>query len=194
MMKFAMPVSPYPTFPRYPLLNPLPQAGEEANEKGTFQSLREKGQTKKAIFTLTMRIVLDTNTLISGVISPSGSPRQLLNAARTQRFELCSSAVLMAELLDVLSREKFAARLVQAGLTPLNIVSELRRLAYISAPENVPRVIAADPDDDHVLACAVAAQADLIVSGDRHLHSLGGNYQGIRIVSAAEAAGMIARP
>ena len=53
MMKFAMPVSPYPTFPRYPLLNPLPQAGEEANEKDTFQSLRDKGQTKKAIFTLT---------------------------------------------------------------------------------------------------------------------------------------------
>jgi len=47
MMKLAMPVSPYPTFPRYPLLNPLPQAGEEANEKGTFQSLREKGQTNR---------------------------------------------------------------------------------------------------------------------------------------------------
>ena len=82
MMKLAIPVSPCPTFPRYPLLNPLPQAGEEANEKGTFQSLREKGQTKKAIFTLTMRIVLDTNTLISGVISPSGSPRQLLKCRR----------------------------------------------------------------------------------------------------------------
>ena len=47
MMKLVMPVSPYPTFPRYPLLNPLPQAGEEANEKGTFQSLREKGQTNR---------------------------------------------------------------------------------------------------------------------------------------------------
>ena len=47
MMKLALPVSPCPTFPRYPLLNPLPQAGEEANEKGTFQSLREKGQTNR---------------------------------------------------------------------------------------------------------------------------------------------------
>jgi len=54
MMKLVMPVSPYPTFPRYPLLNPLPQAGEEANEKGTVQSLREKGQTNRyASFTLT---------------------------------------------------------------------------------------------------------------------------------------------
>lgn len=106
-------------------------------------------------------------------------------------FELCSSAVLMTELLDVLSREKFATRLSQAGLTPLGIVRELRRLAHMSAPENVPLVILNDPDDDHVLACAMAAQADLIVSGDKHLHSLGGQYQGIRIVSAAAAVQII---
>jgi len=93
----------------------------------------------------------------------------------------------MAELLDVLSRDKFTMRLTQAGLTPLDIVRELRRLAYMCAPLIVPHVIANDPDDDHVLACAVAAQADLIVSGDKHLHSLGGQYQGIRIVSAAVA-------
>lgn len=99
----------------------------------------------------------------------------------------------MAELLDVLSREKFSARLAQAGLMPLSIVRELRRLAYMSAPINVPCVIVDDPDDDHVLACAVTAQADLIVSGDKHLHSLGGQYQGIRIVSAAVAIQMIAR-
>ena len=134
-----------------------------------------------------MRIVLDTNTLVSGVISAGGPPRRLLDGARTQTFEMCSSTVLLAELLDVLTREKFAARLTQAGLTPLNIVSELRRMAYMVAPENVPRVIESDPDDDHVIACAVAAQADLIVSGDKHLHSLGGQYKDIRIVSAIEA-------
>lgn len=97
----------------------------------------------------------------------------------------------MAELLDVLSRAKFATRLSQAGLVPLDIVRELRRLAYISVPTSVPRIIIDDPDDDHVLACAVAAQADLIVSGDKHLHSLGGQYQGIRIVSAAVALQLI---
>ena len=98
---------------------------------------------------------------------------------------------MMAELLDVLSREKFATRLEQAGLTPLDLVRDLRRLAYMSSPTNVPRIIVDDPDDDHVLACALAAQADLIVSGDKHLHSLGGQYQGIRIVNAAEAVQII---
>lgn len=131
--------------------------------------------------------MLDTNTLVSGVISSGGPPRRLLNAARIQAFEMCSSTVLLAELLDVLSREKFAARLAQADLTPLNIIGELRRMANIVAPDNVPRVIENDPDDDHVIACAVAAQADLIVSGDKHFLGLGGQYKGIRIVSPAEA-------
>jgi len=134
-----------------------------------------------------VRLVLDTNTLVSGVISPAGPPRRLLDGARTQVFELCSSATLLAELLDVLSREKFITRLEQAGLTPQNIVAELRRFATMVAPQEVPRVIEHDPDDDHVLACAFAGRADLIVSGDKHLHRLGGQYEGIPIVTAADA-------
>jgi putative PIN family toxin of toxin-antitoxin system len=131
--------------------------------------------------------VLDTNTLVSGIISPGGPPRILLDGARTQTFELCSSATLLAELLDVLAREKFSTRLAQAGLAPQGIVADLRRLAYMATPQEVPRVIEQDADDDHVIACAVAGQAGLIVSGDKHLHSLGGQYQGIPIVTAAEA-------
>ncbi len=134
-----------------------------------------------------MRVVLDTNTLVSGVISANGPPRRLLDGARTQAFELCSSATLLAELLDVLARGKFALRLSQAGSTPQDIVNELRRLAHMAAPTTVPRVIKDDPDDDHVLACALSGRADLIVSGDKHLHGLGDEYQGIRIVTPAEA-------
>ncbi len=115
----------------------------------------------------------------------------MLDGARTQAFEWYSSAILLAELLDVLGRDKFSRRLEVAGLTPQGIVADMWRLASLVAPADVPRVIAADPDDDHVLACAVAAQAELIVSGDRHLLDLGGNYQGIRIVSPAEAVNIL---
>jgi predicted nucleic acid-binding protein len=96
--------------------------------------------------------------------------------------------VLLAEALDVLSRSKFASRLAQAGLTPAGIVSELRRLAVVvPTPAHPPRMVALDPDDDHVIATAVAGAADLIASGDkRHLLPLGA-CAGIPIVSAKDA-------
>lgn len=77
-----------------------------------------------------MRFVLDTNLLVSGVIA-TGLPRRLVDAAKAGEFELCTSEVLLAELLEVLSRSKFANRLSQAGLTPQDIVDDLRRLAVV---------------------------------------------------------------
>ena len=59
-------------------------------------------------------------------------------------------------------------------------------------PQTVPRVVPTDPDDDHVIACALAANAELIVSGDSGLLALK-EYQGIPIVSPAEATRMITR-
>lgn len=133
-----------------------------------------------------MRAVLDTNALISGILFSSGAPRRLLDGLRAQAFESFSSATLLAELLDVLHRDKFIDRLTAAGLTPQSIVADLRRLVTLIEPANVPSVIAADSDDDLVLACALAAGATLIVSGDRHLLDLE-TYQNIRIVTPAEA-------
>lgn len=133
-----------------------------------------------------MRIVLDTNLLVSGVIS-AGLPRQLVDAAKAGVVELCTSETLLAELLDVLSRSKFAARLVQAGLTPASIVDDLRRLAVVVSPTNVPRVVPTDPDDDHVLAAALAGRADLIASGDKRDLLPLGSYEGIAIITAREA-------
>ena len=111
----------------------------------------------------------------------------MLDAAKADVFDLCTSEVLLAELLEVLSRQKFASRLVQAGLTPAEIVDDLRRLAVVVSPTSVPRVIADDAEDDHVLAAALAGSADLIASGDkRHVLPMG-RYEGIPIVTAREA-------
>ena len=125
-----------------------------------------------------MRFVLDTNLLVSGVIA-AGLPRRLVDGAKAAEFELCTSEVLLAELLDVLSRDKFAARLAQAGLTPQGIVDDLRRLAVVVSPVDTPAVVLTDLDDDHVIAAAVAGQADLIASGDKPIlqEDLGGNRQ-----------------
>jgi putative PIN family toxin of toxin-antitoxin system len=129
--------------------------------------------------------------LISGVIG-QGPPRQLLDAAKAQTFHFYTSETLLAELLDVLSRDKFSARLEQAGLTAQGLVDDLRRIATLVAPPTVPRIVPADPDDDHVLACALAATAELIVSGDRHLLTLG-SFEGIPIVKPEQALKIICR-
>ncbi len=133
-----------------------------------------------------MRCVLDTNLLVSGVIG-AGPPRRLLDGAKAGEFELCTSEALLAELLDVLSRSKFAARLGLAGLTPQLIVDDLRRLAVVVSPTGGLRVVPTDPDDDHVIAAAVTGQADLIASGDKRDLLPMGSFQGIPIITAREA-------
>jgi putative PIN family toxin of toxin-antitoxin system len=131
-----------------------------------------------------MQVVADTNTVVSGLLW-HGAPRQVLDAARAGIIELFTSAVLLVELEDVLHRKKFAQRLALAGLTPRELVEGYAALATLIEPTTMSSVVVADPDDDAVLACAVAARAEVIVSGDSHLRNLK-NYQGISILTAAE--------
>lgn len=130
-----------------------------------------------------MRIVVDTNLLVSAYIS-AGTPRRLLDAAFEGNCELCTSEALLAELLDVLGRAHIALRMQRPAAT---VVEDLRKIAVVVAPTQVPRVVPTDADDDQVLAAALAAGAELIVSGDRRDLLPLRSYEGIPIVTAAEA-------
>ena len=132
-----------------------------------------------------MRLVLDTNTALSGLLW-SGTPGRLIDVAQAQRIELASSAALLAELQGVLSREKFAKQLARRGLTVADVFDGYAALVTIVTPAVIAPTITRDPADDQVLAAALAAQADLIVSGDAHLLDLKG-FLGIEIVAAAAA-------
>jgi predicted nucleic acid-binding protein len=99
---------------------------------------------------------------------------------------------LTAEFAEVIGREQFAKRLRAAKLSAAELVADYARLATLVIPADISPAVAGDPDDDQVLACALAARADAIVSGDKHLRNLK-TYQDIRIVSAAEALGLITR-
>ena len=138
-----------------------------------------------------MRVVLDTNVVVSALIW-GGVPGRLVQTVIDGEIELASSPALMAELRDVLERPHLATRLEQNRSTVEQAIALYGRLALQVSPLATPNVISADPDDDHVLACAIAAQAQLIVSGDkRHLLALQ-NHRGIPIVSAREALERIA--
>jgi putative PIN family toxin of toxin-antitoxin system len=130
-----------------------------------------------------MRVVADTNVVVSGLLW-RGSPRRILNAARAGTLELFTSPELLGELWDVLTRAKFASRLRQGGVSPDELVLGYAALARLVEPAAIELVVQADPDDDEVLSCAIAAKADFIVSGDSHLVGLV-EYQGIPILRAA---------
>lgn len=87
------------------------------------------------------------------------------------------------ELTDVLSREKWAEMLATRQTHAAYLMPRYGLLAKVVRPKGIGRVVPNDPDDDAVIACALAARADLIVSGNKHLLSLGGQYQGIPIVT-----------
>ena len=100
--------------------------------------------------------------------------------------ELFSSAVLLDELAHTLDYSKFSARIATFGTSIAALVAQYTALVSLVAPVSVPRVVVNDADDDHVIAAAVAARAELIVTGDRkHLLPIG-SHQGIAIVTAHE--------
>jgi uncharacterized protein len=135
-----------------------------------------------------VRLVLDTNVVTSAILW-GGLPRQLLQAGREKRVELLTSAPLLAELTDILGRRKFDKKIAASTLTVDQLVDLYAALAALVRPAPTPR-IAPDPDDDVVIGTALAAKADLVVTGDKPLLSIG-EYQGVRIVGVSQALRII---
>lgn len=128
-----------------------------------------------------MRVVADTGVLVSALLW-EGVPYRLLAEAEKGRICLYTSPVLLEELAGVLARTKFAIRLESLGTTIDDLLAGYASLAHLILPPPILPVILEDPDDDAVLACALAAQASFIVSGDSHLLNLG-RHRSIAIVS-----------
>ena len=137
-----------------------------------------------------MRLVLDTNVVVSALVW-GGVPYRLIEAAAAGDVELVTSSALLAELRDVLGREHLASRLATQRSSVEQAIAFYADLAIRVSPLSTPRVVPGDVDDDHVIAAAVAGSADLVVSGDRHLLSMG-SHQDIGIVVAAEAVRRLA--
>ena len=136
-----------------------------------------------------MRAIIDTNVLLSGFLWRS-APHTLLEQVRSGELTLVISPALLAELADVISRSKFDAILARSNTSRSHTLDELRRLAEVVEAPPLPQPVCRDPDDDAVLAAAIAGQVDLIVSGDNDLLVLK-QYQNIPILSPADALGFI---
>jgi putative PIN family toxin of toxin-antitoxin system len=133
-----------------------------------------------------VKLVVDTNTLLSGSLW-DGPSAQLLDAVGRGQAVLVMSPDLLAEFAEVVSRPKFAPRILARHTTPADLVEKLLlEITLISPPPMALPTDLRDPKDLPVLACAVAADTDAVVSGDKDLLTLR-EFQGIPIINAREA-------
>lgn len=133
-----------------------------------------------------MKLVVDTNTIISGSLW-QGPPARLVSAALTGKAQMFLSLPMLLELRETLQHPKFAQRLAGVGETPDTLTARFRTACHEAVLARLmPPAELRDPDDIHVLACAVSAKADAIVTGDKDLLTMKA-FAGIPIINAAEA-------
>lgn len=134
---------------------------------------------------MSLKAVLDTNVLVSGLISDQGPPRQLVDAWLDGRYILVTSLYQVEELNHVLSYPRIARRLVLEEADLEMILAALLSQAQVVAGELQLPGVTRDPKDDPLVACAVEGGADYLVSGDQDLLVLG-KYENTRVVTARE--------
>lgn len=132
-----------------------------------------------------LKVVLDTNLFISGFINPLGPPAQILNAWRKYAYILITSNEILKEIEHVLryphiiKKYHISKELIESNI---NLIKQEAIVLFDTIKLNV---IKSDPDDNKILACALEAKAQYIISGDDHLLNLG-QYQDIKIITARE--------
>ncbi|MFO7899478.1 MAG: putative toxin-antitoxin system toxin component, PIN family [Planctomycetota bacterium] len=126
------------------------------------------------------RVVVDTNVFVSSIFG--GKPRRIVDLWKAGRIELCVSKAVLDEYTTVMQR--FVAGHPKESAELLGLFRELVNSAFVAdAPGR--NVVERDPADDKFIECAVALNAEAIVSGDEHLLDLGG-YIGIEILTPAD--------
>ncbi len=132
------------------------------------------------------KVVLDTNVFVSSLLVRSGLPAQVLDGWRERRYLLVTCPAILAEIRAVLGYPRIRRRYAVTDEDVEELVALLEREALVVPGEaEVERAIPEDPADERVLACAVEAEADAIVSGDQHLLGLRA-YRGIPILTVRE--------
>jgi putative PIN family toxin of toxin-antitoxin system len=132
-----------------------------------------------------LRAVLDTNVLVSAIIS-DGKSRELLKRGITNHYSIIISDLILKELLAVLRRPKFKTSEDEIHRTIL----ALTRTANTVNVTSKLKVVEEDPKDDMIVATAVDGDADIIVTGDKHLLRLK-KFEEIKIISVDEMLAFI---
>jgi len=131
-----------------------------------------------------MRIVLDTNVLISALVSAQSAPAHILARCYAGELDLLLSPEGLAELRRVLTYPRIRKRLHYRDDQLEGFVAFLEQTATVLTPSVQVRVVSDDEDDDHFIALALAGQALYLITGDDHLLRIG-HYRGVTILKPA---------
>lgn len=132
-----------------------------------------------------MRVVLDTNVVVSHFMVPEGKSAEIIKHWEERRFTLLVSQALLEEYSKVMAYKRIRAR---HNLTDQQIeeaLSPFSEYGLFVKPKVPVKAVIDDPDDDKFIKCALAGGADYIISGDAHLQRLK-EYQGIKVLSPSE--------
>jgi len=130
-----------------------------------------------------MRVVIDTNVLISRFLSPTGIPAKLMHMWQHHAaFNVVVSQVVLQEYEAALTYPHIQARHRLTKEEIMTFLTLFSQLALLVAPREDLPVLARDPDDTIFLATALAGNAEYLVSGDRDLLEIR-TYQGIRVLT-----------
>jgi uncharacterized protein len=133
-----------------------------------------------------LHVVIDTNVIVSGILSRKGAPVELLNAWRERRFLMLTSPAVIAELRAVLQYPHIRKKYTLSDNEIEQTITLLEHDALLVTGEaNVAGSVPDDPKDEMFLACALDGTADVIVSGDHHLIDLE-SYRDIPIMTARQ--------
>ena len=131
-----------------------------------------------------MVVVLDTNVIISALLSPKGAPAEIISRWEAGVFDVVTSPPLLDELRRALEYGRVKRYLKQPDKMVAALVRRLETAAMVVAPLCSIDVVEQDPADNRVLECARAGSASYIVTGDAHLLELK-EYQGVVILNPA---------
>jgi len=127
-----------------------------------------------------MIIVLDTNVIISSVLSLTGAPAKIIQRWEADEFEVITSPPLLEELERALNYERVRKYYKKPQEQIAALLKRLRVVATVVEPPFSLDVVQDDPDDNRVLECAIAGRASYVVTGNTHLLKLN-EYKGIVI-------------
>jgi putative PIN family toxin of toxin-antitoxin system len=134
-----------------------------------------------------LKIVLDTNVFLSGILSPNRAPAKILDLVLSGKCKLVSSPQIIQEIQQVTQYPGIIKLMKRRKIRAEELADAILKILRVSAitPGAVQvQGVCPDPQDDMFLASALEGQADFIISGDQHLLNLK-TYQGIQIVNPA---------